>query len=1464
MTLVLFACSAYVVEKRDLTHGGGWVPALSYVNAKYNHATVPRLLEGTKYEFRVMAENLQGRSDPLNTEKPVVAKNQFGVPGAPGRPEAVDSDKDFIKIKWTPPIANGGSPIIGYDVERRDKNTGRWIKLNSDPVKGQEYTDDRVHDGGQYEYRVSAVNAAGAGKPSEASLMCTARPMRERPKLHLDGLIGRRIKVRAGEPICVNIPLSGAPTPTCEWTRDGSKLPTEDRVWTETTSGETKLRIEKTTRDDTGRYTIRAKNDFGSDSADIEVTVVDRPGPPKGPMQFPNVNQEQITIEWLPPEDNGGSELTGYVVEMSEYAVENWRQVPGFCPKCTFTVKGLTEGKKYVFRVRAENMYGVSDPLEGNPIVAKSPFDPPDAPGQPEVLGYTPSSCSLKWTPPSVSGGKPVTGYYVEKRERGTGDWVRCNNYPTPNLTYTVPDLREGNRYEFRVVAVNEAGPGKPSKPTEPITAEHQRLVPDPPEPPKPDRITKDSVTLSWRPPRSDGGSKIKGYIVQKKLKGEPDWTDVNDVPVPETTFKVPNLKEGDDYQFRVIAVNDVGRSEPSRPSPNIIIEEQANKPVLDLSGVRDITVRAGEDFSIHVPYVGFPKPSASWFANDTILDSSDPRIHQQLADDYASLVVKGAKRGDTGQYRLQLRNPSGFDTATLNVRVLDRPSPPENLRADEFAGDKLTLYWSPPKDDGGAQVSNYTVERREIGTGNWNTVSNFVGTCFVRCKNLTIGKDYEFRVCAENKYGTSDPASTVDPIRARHPFDVPGAPGAPRRLDSSEDSITIAWTKPRHDGGSPITGYVIEKRMISEDKWTKASHAHIPDLNHKISGLIEHRDYEFRVAAVNAAGQGPWSSSSDPICCRSPPSAPKITSDLSIRDMTVIAGEEFTITVPFTANPRPKPVWLINSDEVFQDDRIKFDTNDVQTVFTNKCAKRTDSGSYTIQLYNTEGSDSATCRVLVVDKPTPPIGPLDVSDITPDTCTLTWKPPADDGGSPITNYVVEKMDPFSGSWVKVSSFVRGCHYNVIGLEPNKKYSFRVRAENQYGVSEPLGMDEPITAKFPFTVPDPPGMPRVTDWDAAGNVTITWDRPRNDGGARIQGYKVEFRDPADDSTWRIANDYLVKDNNYTVYTLLPGHEYEFRVKAKNAAGYSKPSQSSDRFKLKPKFGVPSPPDTPTVVKVGKNYADLKWEPPKSDGGSKITGYIIEKREFGSAMWVKCNDYNVADCEFTALNLVEQGDYEFRVYAVNAAGRSEPSACTTPVKICEVVGGEKPMFVRPLSNACGGLGKTLTLECEATGKPTPTARWLKNGRELVSGGGRFRMEDNNNGVFKLILHEVMDMDSGDYTCEASNPCGSVRTTCTVKVGTPPRIDRMPAELNLPEKENTKIKVFYSGDQPMDISLTLGGKPVPDDGRVKLTVFDEFLIIYIKEVEKSDAGMYTLTCKNDSGTATGNFTVNITGK
>src|SRR5687768_2225184 len=102
--------------------------------------------------------------------------------------------------------------------------------------------------------------------------------------------------------------------------------------------------------------------------------------------------------------------LVGYVVEKTDADLEDWVEVPGLCIKPMFTAKNLQAGKRYRFRVRAENIYGTSEPLIGKPVVAKSPFDPPDAPGQPQVTGYSPSSCSLSWTPPVSTGGKPILG----------------------------------------------------------------------------------------------------------------------------------------------------------------------------------------------------------------------------------------------------------------------------------------------------------------------------------------------------------------------------------------------------------------------------------------------------------------------------------------------------------------------------------------------------------------------------------------------------------------------------------------------------------------------------------------------------------------------------------------------------------------------------------------------------------------------------------------------------------------------------------------------------------------------------------------------------------------------------------------------------------------------------------------------------------------------------------------------
>lgn len=70
----------------------------------------------------------------------------------------------------------------------------------------------------------------------------------------------------------------------------------------------------------------------------------------------------------------------------------------------------------------------------------------------------------MKWTPPLNDGGSPITAYVIEKREKGSPKWIKAAEVPGSKTDATVPHLDENTEYEFRVRAVNAAGPGEPSK----------------------------------------------------------------------------------------------------------------------------------------------------------------------------------------------------------------------------------------------------------------------------------------------------------------------------------------------------------------------------------------------------------------------------------------------------------------------------------------------------------------------------------------------------------------------------------------------------------------------------------------------------------------------------------------------------------------------------------------------------------------------------------------------------------------------------------------------------------------------------------------------------------------------------------------------------------------------------------------------------------------------------------------
>lgn len=111
--------------------------------------------------------------------------------------------------------------------------------------------------------------------------------------------------------------------------------------------------------------------------------------------------------------------------------------------------------------------------------------------------------------------------------------------------------------------------------------------------------------------------------------------------------------------------------------------------------------------------------------------------------------------------------------------------------------------------------------------------------------------------------------------------------------------------------------------------------------------------------------------------------------------------------------------------------------------------------------------SDDKIITCYILDRPSVPQGPLDVSDVTKESAKLSYRQPADDGGTPILHYIIEKMDTTRGAWSDAGMSLT-LYHTVERLIHKKQYYFRVKAVNAIGESEPLETTKPITAQNEF------------------------------------------------------------------------------------------------------------------------------------------------------------------------------------------------------------------------------------------------------------------------------------------------------------------------------------------------------------------------------------------------------------
>jgi hypothetical protein len=92
---------------------------------------------------------------------------------------------------------------------------------------------------------------------------------------------------------------------------------------------------------------------------------------------------------------------------------------------------------------------------------------------------------------------------------------------------------------------------------------------------PKVEAVSKDSLVISWKKPKEDGGAPIQAYVLEKKRIDDKNWEEVVEIPGKESTFILKDVKEGEECQLRMRAKNSAGVSEPSKPTDLITCEDQ-------------------------------------------------------------------------------------------------------------------------------------------------------------------------------------------------------------------------------------------------------------------------------------------------------------------------------------------------------------------------------------------------------------------------------------------------------------------------------------------------------------------------------------------------------------------------------------------------------------------------------------------------------------------------------------------------------------------------------------------------------------------------------------------------------------------------------------------------------------------------------------------------------------------------
>ncbi|XP_048012070.1 myosin-binding protein C, slow-type isoform X3 [Megalobrama amblycephala] len=472
----------------------------------------------------------------------------------------------------------------------------------------------------------------------------------------------------------------------------------------------------------------------------------------------------------------------------------------------------------------------------------------------------------------------------------------------------------------------------------------------------------------------------------------------------------------------------------------------------LEALNVQDntVTIVAGNKLRLEIPISGEPAPRVVWMKGERVILETGSRVRAETFADHTCLTIDITEREDTGNYKIVLQNEAGEDTASVKVKVVDIPDPPEAPLVTDVGGDWCTMTWDPPRYDGGSPILGYFIERKKKQSSRWMRLN------FDLCKETTFepkkmieGVPYEVRIFAVNAIGASKPS---EPSKPFIPLAVTSEPTMLVVDDVTDTTVTMKWRPPDTIGAAGLDGYQVEYCIEGTDEWIIANKELTEKTRYTITGLPVEGKILVRVKAINAAGASAPRTTQHSILVKEVIEPPKIRIPRHLKQTYIRkVGEVVNLVVPFVGKPRPKVTWLKEGQPIEQ--TISIRNSECDSIMFIRKAERKHSGKYELSVQVENHIDTAMLDIQIVDLPGPPQA-VKIDEVWGTNVALDWNPPKDNGNAPIIGYTIQKADKKTMEWYTcVEHYHRTC-ITISDLVVGNEYFFRIYSENMVGLSE--------------------------------------------------------------------------------------------------------------------------------------------------------------------------------------------------------------------------------------------------------------------------------------------------------------------------------------------------------------------------------------------------------------------------